>query len=106
MKSMCHNHLVKDMYNCFISQASFLTQVLVPFSQAELSDEPVVLLLCEWAVSTKRTGEHRAVVVASLLEKRQNEITSDVSSAYFVFSCHWFLLQEVNCILLSSWTPC
>lgn len=40
-------------------------------------DEPIVKLLCEWAVTTKRTGEHRALVVAKLLEKRQNELTAD-----------------------------
>ncbi|KAL1427763.1 hypothetical protein MTO96_003109 [Rhipicephalus appendiculatus] len=37
-------------------------------------DEPIVRLLCEWAVTTKRSGEHRALVVARLLEKRQNEL--------------------------------
>lgn len=40
-------------------------------------DEPIVKLLCEWAVTTKRTGEHRALVVAKLLEKRQNELTAE-----------------------------
>ncbi|CAN8021551.1 unnamed protein product, partial [Ixodes persulcatus] len=38
-------------------------------------DEPIVRLLCEWAVTTKRSGEHRALVVARLLEKRQNELS-------------------------------
>lgn len=40
-------------------------------------DEPVIKLLCEWAVTTKRTGEHRALVVAKLLEKRQNELLTE-----------------------------
>lgn len=40
-------------------------------------DEPIVRLLCEWAVTTKRTGEHRALVVAKLLEKRQSELTAE-----------------------------
>ena len=40
-------------------------------------DEPVIELLCEWAVTTKRSGEHRALVVAKLLEKRQNELVID-----------------------------
>uniref|UniRef100_A0A2R5LGN9 Putative thyroid hormone receptor-associated protein complex subunit n=1 Tax=Ornithodoros turicata TaxID=34597 RepID=A0A2R5LGN9_9ACAR len=39
-----------------------------------LQDEPIVRLLCEWAVTTNRSGEHRALVVARLLEKRQNEL--------------------------------
>ncbi|KAK8778545.1 hypothetical protein V5799_020115 [Amblyomma americanum] len=38
-------------------------------------DEPIVRLLCEWAVTIKRSGEHRALVVARLLEKRQNELS-------------------------------
>ncbi|CAG2169792.1 unnamed protein product, partial [Oppiella nova] len=46
-------------------------------SQVMTEDEPIVRLLCEWAVSIKRTGEHRALVVAKLLEKRQTELTAD-----------------------------
>uniref|UniRef100_A0A670IRE9 Mediator complex subunit 12L n=1 Tax=Podarcis muralis TaxID=64176 RepID=A0A670IRE9_PODMU len=38
------------------------------------NDEAVVTLLCEWAVSSKRAGKHRAMAVAKLLEKRQAEI--------------------------------
>ncbi|XP_075717612.1 mediator of RNA polymerase II transcription subunit 12-like protein [Rhinoderma darwinii] len=41
------------------------------------SDEAVVTLLCEWAVSCKRSGKHRAMVVAKLLEKRQLEIETE-----------------------------
>lgn len=37
-------------------------------------EEHVVKFLCEWATTTQRTGEHRALVVARLLEKRQSEI--------------------------------
>lgn len=47
--------------------------------QATVVDEAIVNLLLDWAVSTKRTGEHRAVVVAKLLEKYQNDLISDVS---------------------------
>lgn len=39
-----------------------------------MSEEHVVKFLCEWATTTQRTGEHRALVVARLLEKRQSEI--------------------------------
>lgn len=39
-------------------------------------DEPIVKVLCEWAVSHQRFGEHRAMVVAWLLEKRQTDITA------------------------------
>ncbi|XP_014668472.1 PREDICTED: mediator of RNA polymerase II transcription subunit 12-like protein [Priapulus caudatus] len=44
-------------------------------------DRAVVLQLCEWAVSTHRSGDHRAVVVAKLLEKRQGEIAPDSPDA-------------------------
>ena len=42
-------------------------------------DDAVVTLLCEWAVVSKRSGRHRAMVVAKLLEKRQTEIEAEVS---------------------------
>ncbi|XP_064639525.1 mediator of RNA polymerase II transcription subunit 12-like protein isoform X2 [Lineus longissimus] len=42
-----------------------------------VGDNPVIILLCEWAVSTQRMGEHRSVVVAKLLEKRQNELAAE-----------------------------
>ncbi|XP_017589904.1 PREDICTED: mediator of RNA polymerase II transcription subunit 12-like protein [Corvus brachyrhynchos] len=41
------------------------------------NDEAVVMLLCEWAVSCKRSGKHRAMAVARLLEKRQAEIEAE-----------------------------
>ncbi|XP_065336450.1 mediator of RNA polymerase II transcription subunit 12 isoform X5 [Cloeon dipterum] len=37
-------------------------------------DAPIVQLLCEWAVSTCRWGEHRAMAVAKLLERRQADL--------------------------------
>uniref|UniRef100_A0A671R975 Mediator of RNA polymerase II transcription subunit 12-like n=1 Tax=Sinocyclocheilus anshuiensis TaxID=1608454 RepID=A0A671R975_9TELE len=40
-------------------------------------DDAVVTLLCEWAVSCKRSGPHRAMVVSKLLEKRQTEIEAE-----------------------------
>uniref|UniRef100_A0A670KMT6 Mediator complex subunit 12 n=1 Tax=Podarcis muralis TaxID=64176 RepID=A0A670KMT6_PODMU len=40
-------------------------------------DDAVVALLCEWAVSHKRSGRHRAMVVAKLLEKRNSEIEAE-----------------------------
>lgn len=38
------------------------------------SDRPIVQILCEWAVSWQRWGEHRAMAVAWLLDKRQSEV--------------------------------
>lgn len=46
--------------------------------QISPDDDAVVALLCEWAVSYKRSGRHRAMVVAKLLEKRQAEIEAEV----------------------------
>lgn len=43
------------------------------------TDEPVVKILCEWAVSVQRWGEHRAMAVAWLLDKRQSEATVNES---------------------------
>ncbi|XP_041350095.1 mediator of RNA polymerase II transcription subunit 12-like protein isoform X2 [Gigantopelta aegis] len=46
-------------------------------NELTVSDEPIVKLLIDWAVSTQRTGDHRAIVVAKLLERRQNEIRNE-----------------------------
>ncbi len=46
----------------------------------EESESTVVLTLCEWAVTSRRSGEHRAFVVAKLLERRQAEMTSGQDS--------------------------
>ena len=35
----------------------------------------VVHTLCEWAVTSMRSGEHRCFVAAKLLERRQSELT-------------------------------
>ncbi|KAJ8310216.1 hypothetical protein KUTeg_012081 [Tegillarca granosa] len=42
-----------------------------------VSDEPIIHLLIDWAVSMYRCGNYRAVVVAKLLEKRQNELRNE-----------------------------
>ena len=39
-------------------------------------DEAVVMILCQWAVTNKRSGEHRAFIAAKLLEQRQADIVS------------------------------
>jgi len=41
-----------------------------PFS----SLEPLVFLLCDWAITTNRLGDHRPQIVARLLEKHQIEL--------------------------------
>ena len=42
-----------------------------------IQEEPIVEILCEWAVSNVRYGEHRAMAVAMLLEKRQAHLTGE-----------------------------
>lgn len=45
-------------------------------------DAPIVQILLSWAVSSQRFGEHRAMAVAWLLDKRQSEVTaSDTESS-------------------------
>ena len=39
-----------------------------------LSDEMLTMLLCQWAVTPYRSGEHRPLVVAMLLRQRQEDI--------------------------------
>ena len=60
--------------------------------QATVIDEAVINLLLEWAVSTKRTGEHRPIVVAKLLEKYQMDLTSDVG----IIICHYHISDWVG----------
>ncbi|KAJ8982058.1 hypothetical protein NQ317_001467 [Molorchus minor] len=43
------------------------------FSGNPDQENAVVKLLCEWAVSPERTGEHRALAVAALLDRRQSD---------------------------------
>ncbi|XP_073983831.1 mediator complex subunit kohtalo isoform X1 [Rhodnius prolixus] len=44
-------------------------------------DEPIVNLLCWWAVSGVRYGEHRAIAVAKLLERRNNQVLQEPESS-------------------------
>ena len=43
-------------------------------------DEAVVMILCQWAVTNKRSGDHRAFIAAKLLEQRQADILSHDNS--------------------------
>ncbi len=45
-----------------------------PLISLLVQDEAVVTILCEWAVTGNRNGEHRAFVVAKLLDQRQSDI--------------------------------
>ena len=50
-------------------------------SDTAARDEATVKLLCEWAVTTKRTGEYRSLVVAKLLERRENDVKELISES-------------------------
>ncbi|XP_015794701.1 mediator of RNA polymerase II transcription subunit 12-like protein isoform X2 [Tetranychus urticae] len=75
------NNSIETLYSAiFKNQSSSI--VKTDLSEKSLKkiiaeDEPIIKLLCEWAVTTKRTGEHRALVVTKLLEKRQNELLAE-----------------------------
>lgn len=43
-------------------------------------DAPIIILLLRWAVSSQRTGDHRALVVARLLEHRQSDVLNSSNS--------------------------
>jgi len=43
-------------------------------------DDPIIRLLCQWAVSDQRNGEHRALAAAQLLEKRQADLAALVEN--------------------------
>lgn len=62
-------------------------------------DDAVVTLLCEWAVCCKRSGRHRAMVVAKLLEKRQAEIEAEVGGGTSFF-------QHRKKVVLSHFMTC
>ncbi|XP_076043982.1 mediator complex subunit kohtalo isoform X2 [Oratosquilla oratoria] len=55
------------------------TLLHIPLQNTNNSEEAIVRTMCEWAVSVQRSGDHRALVVARLLEKRQNDLTSTES---------------------------
>ncbi|XP_045472646.1 mediator of RNA polymerase II transcription subunit 12 isoform X2 [Harmonia axyridis] len=47
------------------------------FNESNDQEDAVVKLLCEWALSPERTGEHRALAVAALLDRRQSDSSSN-----------------------------
>ena len=50
-------------------------------SGLDVDDDVVVHTLCEWAVTSMRSGEHRCFVVAKILERRQSELTYNHNSS-------------------------
>ena len=60
------------MFLQFFNFVPFFKLILI-FS--DVDDDVVVHTLCEWAVTSMRSGEHRCFVAAKLLERRQSELT-------------------------------
>ena len=52
-------------------------QLLINCTDEVQLNGSVVKLLCEWAVTNKRFGQHRAFIVSKLLERRQSELQSE-----------------------------
>ncbi|XP_039264438.2 mediator of RNA polymerase II transcription subunit 12-like isoform X1 [Styela clava] len=53
---------------------------------SQAGEEAVIWLLCEWAITAQRLGEHRAGVVAKLLDKRQEKIAHEREQAAMMSS--------------------
>ena len=60
-----HNPLTTLYCSVSAAQCSF---------EVPLTDEMLTMLLCQWAVTPYRSGEHRPLVVAMLLRQRQEDI--------------------------------
>ena len=60
-----HNPLTTLYCSLSVTQCSF---------EVPLTDEMLTMLLCQWAVTPYRSGEHRPLVVAMLLRQRQDDV--------------------------------
>ncbi|XP_052783955.1 mediator of RNA polymerase II transcription subunit 12-like protein isoform X1 [Mya arenaria] len=67
-----NNNSLESLYNKI-----FMANAPKDGTEPLVSDEPIITLLIDWAVSVKRHGAHRAVVVAKLLEKRQQDLKAE-----------------------------
>ncbi|KAH9509032.1 Mediator of RNA polymerase II transcription subunit 12-like protein, partial [Bulinus truncatus] len=71
-----------DIVDCTYNMDSLYTKIFSitqskETGEAPIGDEPIINLLVDWAVSVQRVGDHRCIVVALLLERRQSEIRSE-----------------------------
>lgn len=65
--------LLYKFYKSILRCLVLTKMALQVFSGNNDQENAVVKLLCEWAVSPERTGEHRALAVAALLDRRQSD---------------------------------
>lgn len=63
---------IKVCFKSFCSSILSVSFNFQVFSGSGDQENAIVKLLCEWAVSPERTGEHRALAVAALLGKYRN----------------------------------
>lgn len=78
----CLDELDRHAFDRLDSGNSYDTLYMKIYGDVSVNDEvcndkQIVRLLCEWSVTTKRSGEHRALAVAKLLERRQSEILAE-----------------------------
>lgn len=75
-------------------------QDITASSDWKVDVEPLVFLLCRWSVSTRRTGIHRGMVIACLLEKFQTHLwmqlqrNDDGPEIFPGYSTNQFLFQD------------
>lgn len=68
-----NDNSLDTLYNKIFNDNFLELNNIQPNDEQKLNSS-VVKLLCEWAVTNKRFGQHRAFIVSRLLERRQNEL--------------------------------
>ena len=82
-----HNPLTTLYCSLSTTQCSF---------EVPLTDEMLTMLLCQWAVTPYRSGEHRPLVVAMLLRQRQDDIMK------VRMCCHRLKFYEFSIKIINS----
>ena len=68
-----HSFLTSRSYNPLTTLYSRISAIQKS-SEHPLGNDMFVMLLCQWAVSSHRSGVHRPLVVARILRQRQDQI--------------------------------
>ncbi len=53
-------------------------------SKTPLSDDMLIMLLCKWATTPHRYGDHRPLVTTRILAQRQNDIIKVIINSVFI----------------------
>ena len=67
--------------------------MLIMLQMLKSCESAVIELLCEWAITPNRLGEHRAAVVAKLIDKRQ------VSMCYYTMVLDFLIGFFCSCFM-------